>query len=91
MATRLAHLAERYHLLDSLQIGVRPKRSAVNAAMFLATKIDQAHKKHLITFSLYIDVEGAFDNICKPRLLHHMQKMKLHPTVIRWVDAFPSE
>ena len=33
MATRLTHMAERYHLLDRLQIGGRPKRSAVDAAI----------------------------------------------------------
>jgi hypothetical protein len=73
IATRLAHLGERHHLLDSLQIGGRPKRSAVDAALFLATKIDQANIKHLITSTLCIDVKGAFDNIYKPRLLHTFQ------------------
>jgi hypothetical protein len=91
MATRLAHLAERHHLLDSQQIGGRLKRSAVDTAMFLATKIDQANKRHLITSTLCIDVKGAFDNIYKPRLLHPMRKMKLHPRVIRWVNSFLSE
>jgi hypothetical protein len=91
MATRLAHLAEKHHLLDSLQIGGRPKGSAGDVAMFLATKIDQANKKHLITSTLCIDVKGAFDNVYKPRLLHTMRKMKLHPSVIRWVDSFLSE
>jgi hypothetical protein len=83
MATGLVHLAERHHFLDSLQIGGRPKQSAVDAAMFLTTKIDQANKKHLITSTLCIDIKGAFDNVYKPRLLHTMQKMKLHPNVIR--------
>jgi hypothetical protein len=90
-ATRLAHLAEKHHLLDGLQIGGRPKRSAVNAAIFLATKIAQANKKDLITSTLCIDVKGAFDNVNKPRLLHTMRKMKLHPSVIRWVNTFLSE
>jgi hypothetical protein len=59
--------------------------------MFLATKIDQANKKHLITSTLCIDMKGAFDKVYKPRLLHTMRKMKLHPNVIRWVDSFLSE
>jgi hypothetical protein len=91
MATRLAHLAEKHHFLDGLQIGGRPKRSAVDAAMLLATKIDKANKKHLITSTLCIDVKGAFDNVYKPRLLHTMRKMKLHPSVTRWVEIFLSE
>jgi hypothetical protein len=91
MATRLAHIAERHHLLDSLQIVGRPKRSAVDAAMFLATKIDQSNKRYLITSTFRKDVKGAFDNVCKPRLLHTMRKMKLPLSVIRWLDSFLSE
>src|SRR5437588_4027824 len=53
MATRLAHMAEKHHLLQNLQIGGRPKRSAVDAAMFLTTKIDEAklraHYNHIET------------------------------------------
>jgi retron-type reverse transcriptase len=59
--------------------------------MFLATKVDQANKKHLITSMLCRDVKGAFDNVYKPRLFHTMRKMKLHPNVIRWVDSFLCE
>jgi hypothetical protein len=59
--------------------------------MFLATKIDQASKKHLITSPLCKDVKGALDNVYKQRLLHTMRKMKPHPNVIRWVDSFLSE
>ena len=44
MATRLAFMAEKHHLLHKLQIGGRPKRSAVDAAMYLTTIIDEANK-----------------------------------------------
>src|SRR5205085_1392020 len=37
MATRLAFMAEKHHLLHKLQIGGCPKRSAVDAAMYLTT------------------------------------------------------
>ena len=77
MTTRLAHMVERYHLLDRLQIGGRPKRSAVDAAMYLATLIDEGNKKGKTTSTLCIDVKGAFDNVFKERLLHTMRKMKL--------------
>jgi hypothetical protein len=59
--------------------------------MFLATKIDQANQRDLITSTLRIDVKGAFDNVYKPRLLHTMRNKKLYPSVIRWVDSFLSE
>ena len=74
MATRLAHMAEKNHLLHNLQIGGRPKRSAVDAAMFLTTKIDEANKRNMISSTLCIDVKGAFDNVFKKRLLQTMKK-----------------
>ena len=73
MATRLAHMAEKYNLLDPLQIGGRPKRSAVDAAMYLATLIDEGNKKGKTLSTLCIDVKGAFDNVFKERLLHTMK------------------
>jgi hypothetical protein len=40
MATRLAHIAAKYHLLYHLQNEGRPKRSAVDAVMQLTSMID---------------------------------------------------
>jgi hypothetical protein len=91
MATRLAYMAERHHLLHKLQIGGRPKRSAVDAAMFLTTKIDEANRRNKITSTLCIDVKGAFDNVYKKRLLHTMRTMKLDQKTVRWVDSFLSD
>ena len=91
MATRLAFMAEKHHLLHKLQIGGRPKRSAVDAAMYLTTIIDEANKRHQTTSTLCIDVKGAFDNVYKERLLQTMRKMKLDQKTVRWVESFLSE
>ena len=91
MATHLAHMAEKYNLLDRLQIGGRPKRSAVDAAMYLPTLIDEGNKKGKTLSTLYIDVKGAFDNVFKERLLHTMKSMKLDQKTTRWVETFLSE
>ena len=91
MATRLAHMAEKYNLQDHLQIGGRPRRSAVDAAMYLATLIDEGNKKGITLSTLCIDVEGAFDNVFKERLLHTMKSMKLDQKTTRWVETFLSE
>ena len=83
MATRLTHMAEGYHLLDRLQIGGRPKRSAVDAVMYLATLIDEGNRKGKTTSTLGIDDKGAFDNVFKERLLHTMRTMKLDQKTTR--------
>src|SRR5205807_10107622 len=88
MATRLAHMAEKHYMLHNLQIRGRPKRSVVDAAMFLTTKINEANKRHMISSTLSIDVKGAFDNVFKKLLLQTMKKMKLDQKTTRWVESF---
>lgn len=70
MATRLAYLAERYGLLHQWQIGGRPKRSAVDACMLVASIVDEAKRKGKVVSALFMDVKGAFDNVSKDRLMH---------------------
>jgi hypothetical protein len=88
MASRLAHMAEKHQLLHHLQIGGRPKRSAVDAVMLLTSIIDQGKREGKITSTLCIDVKGAFDNVYKQRLLQTLKQMQLNPAIIRWVNSF---
>ena|SRR5437660_1568856 len=84
-------MAEKYHLLHRLQIGGRPKRSAVDAAMYLTSIIEEANKGRQITSTLCIDIKGAFDNVHKEHLLQTMRKMKLDQKTVRWVESFLSD
>src|SRR5437660_10350132 len=84
-------MAEKYRLLHRLQIGECPKRSAVDAAMYLTTIIDEANKRQQTTSTLCNDVKGAFDNVHKERLLQTMRKMKLNQKTVRWVESFLSD
>src|ERR1700710_409935 len=91
MATRLAHMAEKYRLLHQLQIGGRPKRSPIDAVMLLTSIIDQGKREGKITSTLCIDVKGAFDNVFSKRLLQTLTHMRLNPAIIRWVDSFVTD
>jgi hypothetical protein len=75
MATRLAHMAEKHHLLQHLQIGGRPKRSTVDTVMLLMSIIDKGKREGKITSPLCIDVKGAFDNVYRQRLLQTLKQM----------------
>jgi ribonuclease HI len=81
-------MAEKHHLLHHLQIGGRPKRSAVDAVMLLTSMVDQGKREGKITSTLCIDVKGAFDNVFRQRLLQTLKEMRLNPAIIRWVDSF---
>jgi hypothetical protein len=85
------HLAEEHQLLGSLQISGKPKGSAVDIVIFQVTKIDQVNRKHHIISTLCIDMNRAFENIYKQRLLHILWRMRQHSNVIRWVNTFLSE
>src|SRR6201747_2497036 len=88
MASRLSHMAEKHHLLHHLQIGGRPKRSAVDASMLLTSTVDQGKREGKVKSTLCIDVKGAFDNVFSKRLLQTLKKMHLNPAVTRLVDSF---
>lgn len=40
---------------------------------------------------LYLDISQAFPNVSHPRLLERMEKMLLHPKIVRWVESFLAE
>jgi hypothetical protein len=81
-------MAEKYHLLDHLQIGGRLKRSAVDAVMLLTTMFDQGKREGKITWTLCIDIKGAIDYLFRQRLLQTLKQMRLNPAIIRWTDSF---
>src|ERR1700710_2473580 len=91
MASRLSHMAKKHHLLHQLQIGGRPKSSAVDAAMLLTSTVDQGKREGKVTSTLCIDVKGAFDNVFREPLLQTLREMRLNPAITRWVDSFLTE
>src|SRR3978361_1722531 len=56
--------------------------------MLLTSTIDQGKRDGKITFTLCIDVKGAFDNVFKQRILQTLTQMRLNPAIIRWVNSF---
>jgi ribonuclease HI len=88
MATRLTYLSESLGLLHHEQMGGRPGRSAVDAALLLTNIVDNSrHRRHTVT-ALFMDVKGAFDNVAKARLLHTLTTMNLPTALVSWVDHF---
>ncbi|HKT21438.1 MAG TPA: reverse transcriptase family protein, partial [Nitrososphaerales archaeon] len=88
MAQRLAYYAERFALLHKDQIGGRPQRSAIDAALALSHRIDDAKNRKEHTSALFMDVRGAFDNVSRSRLVSTMKEMGLPPPVIKWTNHF---
>jgi hypothetical protein len=91
MATRLGTMAKAHDLVHPDQIGGRPQRSAIDAAMALAHDVETGNKKKLVTSSLFLDVRGAFDNVSSARLLQTMRQLGCARPVMSWCSTFLSE
>jgi hypothetical protein len=68
MASRISGMVETHNLLYPDQIGGRPQRSAIDAAMALTHDVKMGRSKHLTMTALFLDVQGAFDNVSSTRL-----------------------
>ncbi len=65
LARRLSYLAKTTHLLYYTQIGGRLRKSAIDAALLLANKVEQNYQISLKTSTLFLDVKRAFDHVAK--------------------------
>ena len=81
-ARRLSYLAETTILLHPSQIGGRLKKSAIDAALLLHTKVELNKSKNLVTSTLFLDIKGAFDHVSKNRLLQTLKNLGLPLSLI---------
>jgi hypothetical protein len=84
MATRLSLMAESHDILHADQIGRRPKRSAIDAALALMHEVEANAGNHFTMSALFLDVGGAFDNVSSARLLTTMHTLGCPAAVMSW-------
>jgi ribonuclease HI len=90
IATRLAYLADVYHLLPSRHTGGRKLASTEHAMHLLLQHIHRAWAEGKVASLLLLDVSGAYDNVAHERLLHNLRKRRVNQTLVRWVESFLS-
>ena len=90
MASRLSHMAETMGLLHPDQMGGRPRRSAIDAALALTHETETALLRNQVASMLLMDVRGAFDNVNSLRLCNTMTEWGVPKVVIRYVTSFLS-
>jgi hypothetical protein len=73
IASRIAQMAEAYHLLHPNQIGGRPQHLAINAAMVLMHAINTNAGYKWVILVLFLNDRGAFDNVSSMYLLYMMR------------------
>ncbi|KDN71873.1 hypothetical protein CSUB01_09606 [Colletotrichum sublineola] len=91
MAERIAHVVERHGLLPTNHFGARKQRSAEQALLLLQEQIYTAWRGHRVLSLVSFDVKGAYNGVCKERLIQRMKARGIPDDLLRWVSAFCSD
>ncbi|KAF5964566.1 reverse transcriptase [Fusarium coicis] len=91
VAERISHAVETHGLLPTNHFGARKQRSAEQALILLQEHIFSAWRSRHVVSLVSFDVKGAYNGVCKERLLQRMKARGTPEDPMRWTDAFCSE
>ena len=91
VAERISHAVETYGLLPTNHFGARKQRSAEQALILLQEQIYTAWRGRKVASLITFDVKGAYNGVCKERLLQRMKARGIPERLLRWINAFCSE
>jgi hypothetical protein len=91
VAERISHAVETHGLLPTNHFGARKQRSAEQALVLLQEHIFSTWRSRHVVSLISFDVKGAYNGVCKERLLQRMKARGIPEGILRWVDAFCSE
>lgn len=91
IAERISYAVETVGLLPTNHFGARKKRSAEQALLLLQEHIYDAWRRRKVLSLVSFDVKGAYNGVCKERLIQRLKARGIHPRLTRWIDAFCSE
>jgi hypothetical protein len=91
IAERISYAVETYGLLPANHFGARKRRSAEQALLLLQEQIYKAWRARKVLSLISFDVKGAYNGVCKERLLARMKARGIPDRLIRWVEAFCSD
>ncbi|KAJ6114125.1 hypothetical protein N7512_007570 [Penicillium capsulatum] len=89
VAERISHAVETYGLLPTSHFGARKQRSAEQAIVLLQEHIYTAWRGRRVLSLISFDVKGAYNGVCKERLLQRMKARGIPENLLRWVEALP--
>jgi len=90
-AERISHAVETYGLLPTNHFGARKQRSAEQALLLLQEQVYNAWRRRDVVSLISFDVKGAYNGVCKERLLQRMKARGMPEELCRWVEAFCSD
>ncbi|KAL2016473.1 hypothetical protein VTK56DRAFT_3494 [Thermocarpiscus australiensis] len=91
VSERISHAVETHGLLPTNHFGARKQRPAEQALVFLQEQIYTAWRGRKIVTLISFDVKGAYNGVCKERLVQRISARGIPEQLCRWTDAFCSE
>ena len=91
VAADLSHLTKKHHLLPATQFGGRPGRCTTDAMHLVTHKIKDAWRRQKVASILFLDIQAAFPNTVKNRLLHNMRSRQVPTAYINLFNLMLSE
>jgi ribonuclease HI len=86
VAADLSHLAEKHNMFPAMQFGGRPGRCTTDAMHVVAHKVKDAWRAGKVASALFLDVQGAFPNTVKDRLIHNMKMRRVPLCYIKLIE-----
>ncbi|KAJ3473537.1 hypothetical protein NLI96_g12951 [Meripilus lineatus] len=87
IAADLSFLVEKHGLLPVNQFGGRPCHTTTDAIHLLTSKVKDAWRRGEVATALFLDVQSAFPNTMKFRLIHNMRTIGIPTQYVRLTDA----
>lgn len=84
-------MVETHRLLPTNHFRARKQRSAEQALVLLQEQIYTAWRGQQTVSLITFNVKGAYNRVCKERLLQRMKAQGIPETLLRWVEAFCSQ
>lgn len=91
VAERISYVVETFGLLPANHFGARKKRSTEQALILLQESIYKAWRAKKVLSLVSFDVKGAYNGVCKERLLQRLTARGIPPELVKWIDAFCSD
>ena len=82
----LSYECETNNLLPDLQFGGRPGRSTTDALHYAEQYIKNSWRKGNVVAALFLDIQAAFPNMRKEKLIENMRARNLAPEYCDYVD-----
>ena len=86
VAQRTTDILERHNLLPNTHFGGRPGRTTTDSIHLLETIVKNAWRNGKVASILFLDIEGAFPNAVRERLIHNMRMRRLPLEIVTFTD-----